>query len=112
MTLHLLDEFDLAVDGRSRRLGPALERLLAFLAVHPWPSRYVIAHMLWQDRSDDGALAALRTALWRLQQQAPGAVEAGARTLALTSRLHVDLHEFLAWAQSCADRGFGLFLDY
>jgi DNA-binding SARP family transcriptional activator len=99
ITLQLLDDFQLTIDGRPRKLGPALERLLALLAVHNWTSRYVIARMLWQDHGEDSALAALRTAVWRLQQQAPGALEAGMRTLALTSRVHVDLHGFVAWAQ-------------
>jgi DNA-binding SARP family transcriptional activator len=99
INLCLLDDFHLTVEVRPRKLGPVLERLLALLAVHNWSSRYVIARMLWQDHSDDAALAALRTAVWRLQQQAPGAVKAGVRTLALTSRVHVDLHEFITWAQ-------------
>jgi DNA-binding SARP family transcriptional activator len=99
VTLSLLDDFQLTVDGQPRKLGPVLERLLALVSVHSWSSRYVIARMLWPDHRDDAALAALRTAVWRLQQQAPGAVDAGVRTLGLTSRVHVDLHEFIAWAQ-------------
>jgi DNA-binding SARP family transcriptional activator len=97
--LCLLDRFGCTVDGGARQLGPTLARVLAFLAIHPWPSRYVIAGMLWPDRHDESALAALRTAVWRLQQQAPGAVNVKARTLTLAPDVRVDLHEYLAWAQ-------------
>lgn len=98
VTLHLLDGFHCVVDGRPRQLGPSLQRLLAFLAVHTWPSRYVIAGMLWPDRRDDAALAALRTAVWRLQHQAPGAVDAGTHTLALSPGVRIDLHDCVTWA--------------
>lgn len=99
VTLHLLDGFHCAVGGRARQVGPGLQRLLAFLAVHTWPSRYVIAGMLWPDRRDDAALAALRTSVWRLQRQVPGAVDAGARTLALSPGVRVDLYDCITWAQ-------------
>lgn len=99
MTLKLLGAFAFEVEERRQQLGPALQRLLAFLAVHPWPSRYVIAGMLWPDHSDEAALAALRTAVWRLQHQAPGALEAAARTLSLSPRVRVDHNQCLAWAQ-------------
>lgn len=98
VTVELLGRFGFAVDGLPRQLGPALQRLVAFLAVHSWPSRYVIASMLWPDHRDDAALAALRTAVWRLQHQAPGALDAGARTLSLSPRVRVDLNDCLAWA--------------
>jgi DNA-binding SARP family transcriptional activator len=98
MTLQLLGRFAFAADGRPRELGPALQRLLAFLAVHPWPSRYVIASMLWPDHREDAALAALRTAVWRLQRQAPQALDVGLHTLALSDRVRVDLHECLSWS--------------
>jgi DNA-binding SARP family transcriptional activator len=98
VTLHLLDRFYCAVDGRPRQLGPSLQRLLAFLAVRPWPSRYVIAGLLWPDRPDDAALAALRTAVWRLQQQAPGVVDAGPHTLALAPGVRTDLAAAVTWA--------------
>jgi DNA-binding SARP family transcriptional activator len=99
VTVELLGRFAFALDGQSRSLAPALQRLLAFLAVHPWPSRYVIARMLWPDHREDAALAALRTAVWRLQHHAPGVLDAGVHTLALSSRVSVDLHDCLHWAQ-------------
>lgn len=99
VTLELLGRFAFVADGRSRQLGPALQKLLAFLAVHRWPSRYVIADMLWPDHREDAALAALRTAVWRLQHQAPGALDVGVHTLALSSRVRVDLNDCLRWAQ-------------
>jgi DNA-binding SARP family transcriptional activator len=99
MTLKLLGGFAFEIDERQQQMGPALQRLLAFLAVHPWPSRYVIAGMLWPDHHDEAALAALRTAVWRLQHRAPGALDVAARTLALSSSVWVDRNECLAWAQ-------------
>lgn len=100
LELKLLDEFRLARHGQHIPLGPQLERLLAFLAVHEWPSRYVIANALWPDHPDDAALAALRTAVWRLQHAALGALQAAPRTLRLDPAVHVDLHECTAWAQA------------
>lgn len=97
-SLQLLGGFAFSVDGQSRPLGPALQRLLAFLAVHPWPSRYVIASMLWPDRRDDAALAALRTSVWRLQHLSPGALDVGVHTLSLSPVVSVDLGDCLAWA--------------
>lgn len=98
VTLELLGRFAFSVDGRPRQLGPALQRLLAFLAVHPWPSRYVIASMLWPDHPEDAALAALRTSVWRLQHHAPSVLDVGAHTLALSSLVQVDLDRCLGWA--------------
>jgi DNA-binding SARP family transcriptional activator len=99
-TLQLLDEFRFALDDRPAKLGPSLERLLAFLAVRAWPSRYVIAGTLWPDHLDDSAMAALRTTVWRLQRHAPGVLDVGPRTLALSAWVHVDLHDCIAWAQA------------
>lgn len=99
VTLQLLEGFGFAVDGRPRQLGPSLQRLLAFLAIHSWPSRYVIAGTLWPDHSDEAALAALRTAVWRLQHQTPGVVDVAAHTLAISPGVRVDVHECIAWAQ-------------
>jgi DNA-binding SARP family transcriptional activator len=99
VTVELLGRFAFVVDGQGRPLGPALQRVLAFLAVHPWPSRYVIARMLWPDHREDAALAALRTAVWRLQHLAPGTLDTGVHTLALSPRVRVDLHDCLRWAQ-------------
>jgi DNA-binding SARP family transcriptional activator len=97
-SLELLGRFAFAVDGQPRPLGPALQRLLAFLAVHPWPSRFVIASMLWPDHREDAGLAALRTTVWRLQRLSPGVLDIGVHTLSLSSRVTVDLDDCLAWA--------------
>lgn len=99
VTLELVGRFAFAVDGRPRQLGPALQRLLAFLAVRPWPSRYVIASVLWPDHREDAALAALRTAVWRLQHQSPGVLDVGVRTLSLSPLVRVDLEHCLRWAE-------------
>jgi hypothetical protein len=98
VTLQLLGRFAFAVDGGPRHLGPVLQRLVAFLAVHPWPSRYVIASMLWPDHRDDAALAALRTSVWRLQHQVPGLLDVGDHTIALSARVLVDVDRCLSWA--------------
>lgn len=99
LTLQLLGRFCFSVDGRPRQLGPALQRLLALLAVHSWSSRYVIAGMLWPDHGDDAALAALRTAVWRLQHRTPGVLDVGTHTLTLSAGVAVDLSECVEWAQ-------------
>lgn len=98
MTLQLLGTFAFAADGQTRQVGPALQRLLAFLAVHSWPSRHVIASMLWPDHPEDAALAALRTTVWRLQHHTPQVLDVGVHTLALSRHVRVDLHECLAWS--------------
>lgn len=99
-SLQLLGQFRFTFGGRTLTLGPSLQRLLAFLAVRPWPSRYVIAGLLWPDQRDESALAALRTTVWRVQHQAPGVLEVGPRTLALSSRTRVDLAECVGWAHA------------
>jgi DNA-binding SARP family transcriptional activator len=98
--LLLLDGFRLVLGRRTVALAPQMERLLALLAVHAgWTSRYVIADMLWPDRPEKAGLAALRTAVWRLQRCAPGVVDAGARTLCLHPTLRTDVSELVWWAQ-------------
>jgi DNA-binding SARP family transcriptional activator len=99
LTLQLLGRFCFCIDGRPRQLGPALQRLTALLAVHSWSSRYVIAGMLWPDHGEDAALAALRTAVWRLQHRTPGVLDVGTHTLTLSSGVAVDLSECVRWAQ-------------
>ena len=98
LAITLLGGFHLVAGARDVRLGPQLARLLAFLAIHEWPSRYVIAGLLWPERSDEAALAALRTTVWRLQRQAPGALLADPRTLRLAPAVRVDLREYVDWA--------------
>jgi DNA-binding SARP family transcriptional activator len=64
--LRLLGGFRLTVDGRTRRVSPSGQRLLALLALRgPHPRSYA-AGTLWGDVSESRALARLRTAVWRL----------------------------------------------
>lgn len=98
--LFLLDGFRLVRGGRTVVLAPHVERLLALLAVHAgWTSRFVVAGMLWPDRPEHAGLAALRTAVWRLQRSAPGVLDAGSRTLAIAPSVGTDIGDLVRWAQ-------------
>jgi DNA-binding SARP family transcriptional activator len=86
--LHLLDGFELRTAGVTVELRPASQRVLAFLALAGKSvGRSYTAFRLWPDKSEDRALANLRSALWRLPQQRAPLVEA----TPLQVRLHHDI---------------------
>jgi DNA-binding SARP family transcriptional activator len=70
--LRLLGRFELSCAGRSLRVRPAGERLLAYLGLRPEPvSRAAVAAALWPECTDTRAAANLRSTLWRLHERQP-----------------------------------------
>jgi DNA-binding SARP family transcriptional activator len=70
--LRLLGRFELSSGGRTLRVSPAGERLLAYLGIRPDPvPRAVVATALWPNCTDVRAAANLRSALWRLHERQP-----------------------------------------
>jgi len=110
----LLDAFGLICDGVSVPLPMSVQRLVAFVALHPHPLlRLYVAGMLWPETSDDRACANLRSVLWRLHRTGLGVIDAADQQLRLRADVHVDLREAEALARrvlddECAD---GLDID-
>jgi len=91
--LTLLDGFELTRDRVAIPLPFALERLLAFLALHGQPLlRTYVACNLWPDTTEDRAHASLRSALWRLNRRGPLVVDADGSRLRLGPAVAVDFH--------------------
>jgi DNA-binding SARP family transcriptional activator len=102
--LGLLDGFRLRHRGRTLRLQPAAQRLLAFLALHDRPlHRLYVAGRLWTDSDQEHANASLRTTLWRLRRPGCVLVEATSSEMALSDDVVVDVREAVARAHRVLD---------
>jgi DNA-binding SARP family transcriptional activator len=103
-TLRLLSCFELALGNEVVILPPSIQRLVAFLTLRDRPLlRQYVAGMLWPETSEQRAGANLRSALWRLNQLEVTVVEARGMSLALASRVRVDLHDRTLQAQRLLD---------
>lgn len=102
--LFLLGGFELRAGGRVLCLPLNAERLVAFLAIRDRPQlRATVSSTLWMDTTDEHAAANLRTALWRLRQVGPGAVDVHGNYLALSPDVVVDLHVMVSTAGGMFD---------
>jgi DNA-binding SARP family transcriptional activator len=100
LRLELLDGFRLHLDDAEVPLPRAVQRLIAFLAIHRRPlQRVFVAGSLWLDSDEEHATANLRTALWRLGSVGAPMVETSRTQLALAHGVVVDLHESTARAR-------------
>jgi DNA-binding SARP family transcriptional activator len=98
--LRLLNAFELSCDGVPVQLPMSVQRLIAFVALHPHPLlRPYVAGSLWLDVSEDRASANLRSALWRLHRRGLVVVEATDQQLRLGANVDVDVHEAEALAR-------------
>ena len=98
--------------GFSLGLGVALpkpvQRLLAFLALHPKPvAREFLAFSLWPNVADRKASASLRTAMWSASRLAPNVVITEQGTAQLAPKVSVDFDRCrcIAYGPSLADVG-------
>jgi DNA-binding SARP family transcriptional activator len=104
MRLSLLNRFELVRDGAPEVVPMSGQRLLALLAVHPWPLlRPYVAGTLWPDTSEERAHGSLRSALWRVQRLCPGLIEPAGAQLGLGPAVEVDLHTAEAFARRVLD---------
>jgi DNA-binding SARP family transcriptional activator len=102
--LTLLDGFELTQGGRSVSLPLAVQRALAFLALHGRPLlRLYVAGVLWPDTPEERAGANLRSTLWRLHQPAGRLVEATGQHLRLAATVQVDVHDMSILATRLLD---------
>ena len=100
MRLSMLGGFQLARAGEVYALPLAVQRVAAFLALHPRPLlRAYVAGRLWLDANEQKAHASLRTALWRARLPIGELLEATATHLRLGSGVGVDLHDVVGSAQ-------------
>ncbi|MFI7482529.1 BTAD domain-containing putative transcriptional regulator [Kocuria sp. M1R5S2] len=100
--LRLLGNVEVELDGTVLALGHRQQRLLAALAVlGPRPRRF-LGELLWPDRTAQRAMGSLRTTVFNLSRQVPGAVGARGNNIALTEAVAVDLHELRESLQRAA----------
>jgi DNA-binding SARP family transcriptional activator len=86
--------FDLHVDRARVRVPLAVQKLLAFLALHVRPlTRTFVAGSLWPDTTEERAAASLRATLWRTPAPGIDLVTCTVTQLALASGVEVDHHE-------------------
>jgi DNA-binding SARP family transcriptional activator len=99
----LLDGFTLRLHERDTGMGPELprgvQRLVAHLCLARRPARAAIAGRLWPEVSEERAHGSLRSALWRVQRDAPGLVDISGGALSLAEDVHVDVRELTQWAR-------------
>lgn len=92
--LRLIGGFELSCDGESAALQLSSQRLAAYLALRGRRlTRVHVAGALWTDSSEERACANLRSALWRLREQAGPIIEATPTHVRLFPHVSVDVHE-------------------
>jgi DNA-binding SARP family transcriptional activator len=92
ISLSLLRNFDLRVDGRSVPVPLGSQRVVAFLVLNRGRlARIFVAGNLWIDASEARAAAALRTALWRLGSASAGLVRCHGSELSIDPAVAVDV---------------------
>jgi DNA-binding SARP family transcriptional activator len=99
----LLDGFGVHLAGELVDLPRGVQRLVAYLGLSARPARSAVAGALWPEASEKLAHNSLRSALWRLQQAAPGLVEVPYGALALAAGVRVDVCELTSWARGALD---------
>jgi DNA-binding SARP family transcriptional activator len=105
----LLDGFTLHLDGTGHLMAAAevprgVQRLIAHVSLYRRRPRTLVAGHLWPNVPEENAHGSLRSALWRLQQIAPGVVSATGDCLALAGGVRVDVQEVENWASRTRDR--------
>lgn len=99
--LRLLGGFELRVDGVPIDVTPAVQRLLAFIALNPrGADRCFTAFQLWPEHDERRAKANLRSALWRLGKVEATLVVATSCQLRLAPSVWVDLRDGIAESAS------------
>lgn len=95
--IQLLGRFRLRVGSRTARLPLQAQRVMAYLAVSEQPAtRPELAERLWPYSRNGRAQANLRTALWRVRQEAPTSVEIDREVVQLDRHARVDYREIAA----------------
>lgn len=94
--LFLLGGFELEIDGMPVETQPAVERLIALVALSPRGiARHFAAFQLWPDKLEARARANLRSALWRLQKVSEGVLVASSTRLRINPSIWMDIRDGL-----------------
>lgn len=108
-SLGLLRSFQLVVGNRRVLPPPNCQRVLALVALSNAPLRRAyIAGVLWPERSDERALANLRSVLWRLRHPGPPVVRATAGRVELAREVVVDVRSLRDLTVRILDPAVGL----
>jgi DNA-binding SARP family transcriptional activator len=100
LELSLLDAFELRRDGCPLRVAPAVQRVVALLALGGCPmDRTQVAGVLWTEYDEQRATANLRSALWRLRAHGGGVVVASHESLMIDTGVEVDASRVEALAR-------------
>jgi len=102
-TVTLLGGFGLAVDGRAVAIPAAFQRAISFLALRGRCGRSRLAGTLWPETTELRAMANLRTAIWRVNQVAPGIVVTDHDVIALADDVDVDVARLVRAAHDVMD---------
>lgn len=95
-SLQLLGAFQMRVGRRVAQIPLQAQRLLAYLAINEVASsRQHLAERLWPYTNLNRAHANMRTALWRIRQEAPASVTASKETVRLDETVVVDYRELI-----------------
>ncbi|HEV7759310.1 MAG TPA: BTAD domain-containing putative transcriptional regulator [Acidimicrobiales bacterium] len=106
--LRLLNGFALQHGDQHLVLRPGSERLLAFLALADKAiERPTVAFRLWPEKTENRAIANLRSALWRIRQLATDLVEATPTHVRLHPAVWVDARDGLAELKQHDPRALG-----
>jgi len=105
----MLGSFDLRAGDIPVTLPPSVERVVAYVALHPGPAtRPNVAGNLWMDVPERRAMANLRSALWRLRRPGLSIVAARGDYLALAPEVQVDTYELVSAAHGLIDGDAGI----
>ncbi|MFZ5869912.1 MAG: AfsR/SARP family transcriptional regulator [Actinomycetota bacterium] len=100
--LTLLGGWRLETGAGEVRLPDRPRRLLALLALRGAQTRSVVAETLWPDVVHSRALGSLRSTLFHLVREAPGALGAAADRLSLADGVQVDVADLVRWARTAS----------
>jgi DNA-binding SARP family transcriptional activator len=106
LRLTLMGSFALWRGNRELGIAASGQRLIALLALRYRPAgRLYVAGTLWPDYSTERSLAALRTALWRINQASGRVVAATSSHLRLDADIEVDVRNLVAFAHQLTKGG-------
>jgi len=114
--LHLLGGFEAQVDDHVLTLQPAMQRLIALVALSPrGVDRCRAAFQLWPDTNEERAKANLRSTLWRLNKTCGSIITATKTHLRLATDVWVDVRdgiEALASRRPATEAGFDVLMPF
>src|SRR5262245_51271091 len=98
--LSLVNGFDLTLDGARIALSAGHQRLVAYLGLQSGAVlRGRVAAEIWPDRTDNRAVANLRSLLFRLPLACRRVVDVQTAALGLVGDVSCDVHDFVSYAR-------------